>query len=38
MQVLGRANWWMPGWLDRLVPRLDHEPAPVDARPQAAYH
>jgi putative drug exporter of the RND superfamily len=38
MQVLGRANWWMPGWLDRLVPRLDHEPGPVDARPQAAYH
>jgi putative drug exporter of the RND superfamily len=26
MQVLGRANWWMPGWLDRIVPRLDHEP------------
>jgi len=26
MQVLGRANWWIPGWLDRIVPRLDHEP------------
>jgi putative drug exporter of the RND superfamily len=38
MQVLGRANWWMPNWLDRLVPRLDHEPAPVDVQPQAAYH
>ena len=38
MEVLGRANWWMPKWLDRLVPRLDHEPAPVDARPQPAYH
>ena len=38
MQVLGRANWWIPRWLDRLVPRLDHEPLPVDARPQAAYH
>ena len=24
--------------LDRLVPRLDHEPAPVDVQPQAAYH
>jgi RND superfamily putative drug exporter len=22
MQLLGRANWWMPGWLDRAVPRL----------------
>jgi RND superfamily putative drug exporter len=27
MQVLGRANWWIPRWLDRIVPRLDHEPA-----------
>jgi RND superfamily putative drug exporter len=38
MEVLGRANWWIPNWLDRLVPRLDHEPAPVDAQPQPAYH
>jgi len=22
MQLLGRANWWMPHWLDRAVPRL----------------
>jgi RND superfamily putative drug exporter len=22
MQLLGRANWWMPGWLDRAVPRV----------------
>jgi RND superfamily putative drug exporter len=26
MQLLGRANWWIPAWLDRLLPRLDHEP------------
>ena len=26
MQLLGRANWWIPGWLDRLLPRLDGEP------------
>jgi putative drug exporter of the RND superfamily len=25
MQVLGRANWWMPRWLDRIVPRFDPE-------------
>ena len=31
-----RANWWIPDWLDRLVPRLDHDPAPVDVKPQAA--
>ncbi|MFG2330998.1 MMPL family transporter [Streptomyces sp. NPDC048604] len=21
MTLLGRANWWLPGWLDRLLPR-----------------
>jgi RND superfamily putative drug exporter len=26
MQVLGRANWWIPQWLDRIVPRFDPEP------------
>jgi RND superfamily putative drug exporter len=25
MQVLGRANWWMPAWLDRIVPTLGVE-------------
>jgi RND superfamily putative drug exporter len=32
MQLLGRANWWLPGWLDRILPRLDPEPAA--SRPQ----
>jgi RND superfamily putative drug exporter len=27
MQILGRANWWLPGWLDRRLPRLDVERA-----------
>jgi putative drug exporter of the RND superfamily len=27
MQLLGRANWWLPGWLDRVLPRIDMEPA-----------
>jgi RND superfamily putative drug exporter len=31
MQLLGSANWWMPGWLDRILPRLDGEPVPVPA-------
>ena len=22
MKVAGRANWWLPGWLDRVLPRL----------------
>ncbi len=25
MELLGDKNWWMPGWLDRIVPRLDVE-------------
>lgn len=25
MELLGRANWWMPHWLDRLVPTLSVE-------------
>ncbi len=27
MHLLGRANWWLPGWLDRILPRLHVEPA-----------
>lgn len=26
MHVLGPANWWMPAWLDRSLPRLHVEP------------
>jgi putative drug exporter of the RND superfamily len=22
MQLMGRANWWIPGWLDRALPRI----------------
>jgi RND superfamily putative drug exporter len=25
MQLFGRANWWIPRWLDRRLPRLDAE-------------
>jgi RND superfamily putative drug exporter len=25
MSLLGRANWWLPNWLDRLLPHLDLE-------------
>jgi RND superfamily putative drug exporter len=29
MSLLGKANWWLPGWLDRLLPHLDLEATPV---------
>jgi RND superfamily putative drug exporter len=25
MRLLGDANWWLPNWLDRLLPNLDIE-------------
>jgi len=28
MKLAGRANWWCPGWLDRLLPRVEHAPEP----------
>jgi RND superfamily putative drug exporter len=27
MKLLGRWNWWIPAWLDRILPRLDIEGA-----------
>ena len=27
MHLSGRANWWLPGWLDRTLPHLSIEPA-----------
>ena len=31
MELLGERNWWLPGWLDRSLPRisLEQQPAPV---------
>jgi RND superfamily putative drug exporter len=31
MQLLGHRNWWIPNWLERILPRLDTEPAPAGA-------
>lgn len=35
MQLLGARNWWLPGWLDRILPNLNvegghHEPPPPE--------
>ena len=37
MELLGKANWWLPKWLDRIIPRISVE-APPDliAVPAAA--
>ncbi|GAA1273959.1 MMPL family transporter [Kitasatospora nipponensis] len=34
MVLLGRANWWLPGWLDRLLPHVAIE-GPADPAPHA---
>jgi RND superfamily putative drug exporter len=31
MSLLGGANWWLPKWLDRILPHLDLEGAPRGA-------
>ena len=45
MHLSGRANWWLPGWLDRILPHLSIEPAaeppapsPVPAPARQATH
>ncbi|MCK7626639.1 MMPL family transporter [Streptomyces sp. RS10V-4] len=33
MHLLGGANWWLPAWLDRRLPKLSIEPPPEPAAP-----
>jgi RND superfamily putative drug exporter len=43
MELLGDRNWWIPGWLDRLLPRLDVErhtasrPRPAIDQPEPSH-
>ena len=36
MHLSGRANWWLPGWLDRILPHLSIEPATEPATEPSA--
>jgi len=29
MELLGNANWWLPRWLDRILPRVHVEPPEI---------
>jgi RND superfamily putative drug exporter len=31
MSLLGRANWWLPTWMERILPHIDFESAPTAA-------
>jgi RND superfamily putative drug exporter len=33
MALLGRANWWLPGWLDRRLPHVPMEDIGLPGRP-----
>jgi RND superfamily putative drug exporter len=33
MELLGRANWWLPGWLARLLPSVS-APKPAVTAPE----
>ena len=35
MELLGDRNWWLPKWLDRILPRIDVE-GPVDEHVEVA--
>ena len=32
MELLGDRNWWLPSWLDRVLPHISVDAAPEDAR------
>jgi RND superfamily putative drug exporter len=36
MELLGDRNWWLPRWLDRLLPHVDIDGGGPDAAPQPA--
>lgn len=35
MKLLGDANWWLPSWLDRLLPHSSIDPLPELREPQS---
>jgi RND superfamily putative drug exporter len=36
MELLGKANWWLPSWLDRILPRVSIEAPAEVAAPEPA--
>jgi RND superfamily putative drug exporter len=35
MMMFGKANWWFPGWLDRILPKLAVDADDLHAPPIA---
>lgn len=42
MELLGEANWWLPRWLDRIIPKInieaDHDEVAAGASAFAPFH
>ena len=38
MELLGDANWWIPAWLDRILPHLDVEGPGLEAAVRESEH
>ena len=36
MELLGDRNWWLPGWLDRALPRINVEGPAEQSATEAA--
>jgi len=36
MSMFGKANWWLPGWLDRLLPKVQIEPGEDEVAAEGA--
>ncbi|MFL5840844.1 MAG: MMPL family transporter [Thermoleophilaceae bacterium] len=36
LALLGHKSWWLPRWLDQVIPNLDVEGAPVQQQPSTA--
>ncbi len=34
MELLGHTNWWLPRWLDRILPRISVEGNPLELPPE----
>jgi RND superfamily putative drug exporter len=32
MSLLGKANWWLPSWLGRILPRMDLEGSDMETQ------
>jgi RND superfamily putative drug exporter len=37
MKLMGDANWWLPAWLDRILPNVDIDGGGLPPKPKKAH-